>query len=73
VALLRVPSSFLEWVGLESTAGAAITQGFSGSPGTHIVFIDFSHKVDVEVASPDTIKIHNASTGTATGSVTLVW
>src|SRR5262249_17415706 len=30
VTLLRIPGSFLEWVGLESHAGAAITQGFSG-------------------------------------------
>jgi hypothetical protein len=75
VALLRVPGAFLEWVGLDSTAGAAITQGFSGVPGTKIVFIDFSHKVQVEVASPDSIRIHNLNTGTAlrTGSVTLMW
>src|SRR5215813_11291853 len=49
VTLLRVSGSFLEWVGLESTAGAAITQGFSGAPGTHIVFLDFSHTVDIRV------------------------
>ena len=73
VALLSVSSFFLEWVGLESTAGAKITEGFSGVPGTHIVFLDFSHQVDVQVASPITIRIHNASTGTRFGSVTLTW
>jgi hypothetical protein len=73
VTLLHVPSSFIEWVGLESTSGAAITQGFSGAAGTHIVFIDFSHRVQIEVASPDTIRVHNLSTGIRTGSVTLTW
>src|SRR5439155_19672474 len=33
VTMLHVPSSFLEWVGLESTAGAAITQGFAAATG----------------------------------------
>jgi hypothetical protein len=72
-ALLHVPSSFIEWVGLDSTSGAAITQGFSGTAGTKIVFIDFSHQVQVEVASPDTIRVHNLSSGTRTGSITLIW
>jgi hypothetical protein len=73
VTLLHVPSSFIEWVGLASPSGAAITQGFSGAAGTHIVFIDFSHRVQIEVASPDTIRVHNLSTGIRTGSVTLTW
>ena len=30
VSLLRVAGSFLEWVGLETPSGAAITSGFSG-------------------------------------------
>jgi hypothetical protein len=73
VALLKIPGNFLEWVGLESTSGAAITQGFSGTPGTHIVWIDFSHQVDVEVANPNQILVHNGSSGVRTGSVTLIW
>jgi hypothetical protein len=71
--LLHIPSSFIEWVGLESTSGAAITQGWSGAAGTHIVYLDFSHQVDVEVASADTILVHNASSGARTGNVTLMW
>jgi hypothetical protein len=71
--ILHVPSSFIEWVGLESTSGAAITQGFSGSAGTHILYLDFSHLVDVQVASPDTILIHNANTITMTGNLKLIW
>lgn len=71
--LLRVPGSFIEWVGLDSTAGAAITQGFSGTAGTRILFIDFSHQVQIEVASPDTIRVNNKSSGTRTGRVTLTW
>jgi len=73
VTMLRVPGSFLEWVGLESTAGAAITQGFSAAAGTHIVFLDFSHQVDIEVASADAIRVHNSSTGIRSGVIRLIW
>jgi hypothetical protein len=73
VTLLRVPSNFLEWTGIESPSGAAITSGFSSSPGTHIVYLDFDHTVDVEVNDADSFIIHNASGVQATGSVTVIW
>lgn len=73
VTLLRIAGSFLEWVGLESTAGATITQGFSATVGTHIVFLDYSHLVDIEVASADSFRIHNSSTGLRSGVVRLFW
>lgn len=73
VTLLHVPSSFIEWVGLESPAGAAITQGFSGTAGTHILYLDYSHLVDVRVAGPDTILIHNGNSITQTGDLKLIW
>jgi hypothetical protein len=41
--------------------------------GTHIVYIDEDHHVDIQVASADTILIHNGSTGTRAGNVTLIW
>lgn len=73
VTLLRVPGGFLEWTGLESHAGSAITQGFSGVAGTHIVYLDFSHQVDIEVNTTDTFRVHNGSTAVRTGNVTLIW
>ena len=73
VTLLRIPGAFLEWVGLDSTASAAITQGFSGAAGTKILFIDFSHQVQLEVASTDSFRVHNLSTGARFGNVTLIW
>jgi hypothetical protein len=73
VALLHVPSSFLEWTGIESPASAAITSGFSGTAGTHIVYLDYSHLVDIQVASTDTFIIHNANTIAMAGVVTLIW
>lgn len=73
VTMLRVPSSFLEWTGLESTSGSAITQGFSGSAGTHILYLDFSHTVDLRVNTTDTFIVHNGNGSTATGNVTMVW
>ena len=71
--LLHIPGSFIEWVGLESPSSAGVTSGYSGAAGTHIVYLDYSHQVDIEVNSPDTIRVHNASTQTRTGNVTLIW
>jgi hypothetical protein len=73
VTMLHVPGSFLEWVGLESPSPSAITSGFSSAPGQHIVFLDFSHQVDIQVNTADTFRIHNGSTGLRTGNVTLIW
>ena len=73
VAMLHVASSFLEWTGIESPAAAAITSGFSGTAGTHIVYLDYSHFVDIQVASTDTFVIHNANTIAMSGVVTLIW
>ena len=73
VTLLRVPGEFLEWTGLESPAPAAITSGFGVGVGTHIVYLDFDHEVDIEVNSPDTIRIHNGRLEQRTGNVTLIW
>lgn len=73
VSMLHVPSSFLEWTGIESPAAAAITSGFSGTAGTHIVYLDYSHLVDIQVASTDTFIIHNANSIAMAGVVTLIW
>ena len=73
VTMLHVPASFLEWTGIESPSAAAITSGFSGTAGTHIVYLDYSHLVDIQVASTDTFIIHNANTIAMAGVVTLVW
>jgi hypothetical protein len=72
VTLLHIPSTFMQWIGLESSTAAAI-HDTSGAAGTHIVYIDGAHFVDIRVASPDTILIHNATNGVRTGNVTLVW
>jgi hypothetical protein len=73
VSLLHIANYGMIWVGLESTASAAITQGLSGTAGDHIVWIDFNHKVDIQVASVDTIRVHNGNNVTVAGNVTLVW
>jgi hypothetical protein len=75
VTLLRpsVAPLFIEWTGIESPAGAAITSGFSDVPGTHIVYLDFSHQVDIEVNGATSIRVHNGSGAVRTGNVTLIW
>jgi hypothetical protein len=74
-SLLGIPGAggFVEWVGLDSTAGAAITQGFSGVAGTKILFIDFSHQVRVEVAGPNAIRVHNLAAAPRAGRLSLMW
>jgi hypothetical protein len=71
VSLLHIPSAYIVWVGLESPGSAAITSGTSST--AHIVYIDYTHHVDIQVASVDTILIHNGSAATLAGNVTLVW
>jgi hypothetical protein len=74
VTLLRAPGQFIEWTGLDSPISSGIASGFSPAPGYHIVYIDFNHKVDIQVDSPDTLRVHNASpTYTHTGNLTLIW
>jgi hypothetical protein len=73
VAMLHITGSFLEWTGLESISPSTITSGFSGVAGTHIVFLDFSHQVDIQVNTADTFRIHNGASATRTGNVTLIW
>jgi len=63
----------MEWVSLESLSGAAITSGFNTTAGTHIVYIEINHQVDIQVASADTIRVHNGSAGTRAVNVTLIW
>jgi hypothetical protein len=72
VSLLHIPNVGMVWVGLESPSPAAITSGASNIPA-HIVYINNSHTVDIQVASEDTIRVHNGSAATQTGNVTLVW
>lgn len=75
--MLRVsPTSFLEWVGLDiaSNLGSpTVSEGFSAGPGSHVIWLDFSQTVDIEVASATQILIHNAGTAPAKGTITLVW
>jgi hypothetical protein len=73
VTMLRTPATFLEWVGLDSPAGAAITQGFSGTAGTKILFLDLAHQVSIEVHTTDSFRVHNLSAGSRAGNVTLIW
>jgi hypothetical protein len=75
VSLLHSSLGFIEWAGLESYNGSvATTGGTTGAGGTHIVFIDGFHTVQIRTgASADTIVVHNGDTVTRAGNVTLIW
>jgi hypothetical protein len=65
---------FIEWTGVESPAAAAITSGFSSIQGTHILFIDFNHLLDIEVGpGANTIQLHNTNTAAQTGQIKLIF
>ncbi len=73
--ILRVVTNapfFLEWVGLD-IASAAISTGFSATPGTHIIYCDFSKLVDLQVESPNNIQIVNTSSIKMSGVINFVW
>jgi hypothetical protein len=74
-SLLRIPGSFIEWNGLDSTWGGsgAFMQGYSATIGTVIVHIDYHHQVAVAVAGADTIRIDRHAAVARSGSVTLMW
>ncbi len=72
VVLQHLPSIGMTWVGLDM--GTSTTGGYRNSTArSHIVWIDGAHGVDIQVASADTILIHNANPSTRAGNVTLVW
>ena len=73
MSLLHIPSWFIQWFGFESVSIPTITIGLGGLVGRHIVWLDGAHLVDIQVASADTILIHNIGMSTKSGNVTLVW
>ena len=75
VSLMLLPSGGIQWAGYESFNSLApvTTGGATATAGAHIVFIDFTHHVEIQVASTNTIRIHNGSTGLRAGNVTLIW
>ena len=75
VTLVRIAGSYLAWTGNEPFAGVCDTTcGLNNAVGTHILYLDGSHQVDIEIGvTPDQIRVHNGSPVTATGWVTLIW
>src|SRR6266478_5650013 len=64
VSLLHIPSYFIQWFGFESTTGnnsSTVTSGLGGFVGRHIVWLDVAQRVDIQVASADTIRVHNGN------------
>ena len=65
-------SGSLYWVGLES-GGTGITSGGSAIAGTHIVYLDSGHDVDIEVSGAGAIQVHNHGNSIRSGTLTLTW
>jgi hypothetical protein len=73
VTLIHSPGAYLEWAGYESYAGVEFTGNFSSMAGNHILYINAVHTVEIQVASADTIRIHNGASTARAGSVTIIW
>ena len=73
VNLVHIAGTQIRWVGLESPPSASIVRGGSTTPGTHVVYLDYNHQVDVEILSADQFAIHNKATTTQAGSVKEIW
>lgn len=75
-SLMTVVSSTVDgelvWNGFESRGGG-LTEGFTGSAGAHIMYIDYEHVVDLEVSNSTSFHVHNAGGETYNGTVTLIW
>ena len=72
VTLLHLSGVGMLWVGLEGPPNASITHGGASTSGP-IVHLDSFQEVVIQVATADTILIHNGSAGTRAGNVTLIW
>jgi hypothetical protein len=76
VTILRPnPNQFLEWVGIDIATGM-VTSGYSGTPGTHIIYCSYTDEyVEIQVFSDTQIQIkNNAPSGvTITGIVNQIW
>lgn len=73
VTLIHIPGVIIRWTGLEPTPGSTITNGGSTTPGTHVVYLDYNKKVDVQIVDADHLNIHNANTTAQAGTVKLIW
>lgn len=68
---------FLQWVGLSSPAGPTIVgDWWPGGGSPHIVWLDFSHQVELRVVSDSQFDVRSlvpAGGPAATGTVKMIW
>jgi hypothetical protein len=62
----------LVWNGIESNGGG-LTSGFSPSFGSHIMYIDNGHYVQLEVNNSTSFVVYNGYGASQKGNVTLIW
>jgi hypothetical protein len=72
VSLLRSSAGFVKWAGF-SYYDPTIRANNSTVAGTLIVYLGTASYVYVETAGPSSIRVHNNSGLTVTGSVSLMW
>jgi hypothetical protein len=61
----------LVWNGIED--GGGFTSGVSAVVGTHMMFIDLCHQVQLEVFNATSFRVHNGNAVVQKGNVTEIW
>ena len=73
VTIQRVnPDSFLEWVGMDIATGS-ISDNYSSTAGTHIIYADYDSAVDVQVHSATQIQLVNTSGGSQKVVISMIY
>lgn len=72
--ILRVsPNAFLEWVGMD-IATAAISAGYSGTNGDHMIYCSYTDQyLEIQIHSDTAIQVKNNSPIPMTGIITFSW
>jgi hypothetical protein len=63
----------VQWVGLESALGSVITSGYQWNPGTHILYLDYNHTIELVIAGPNSIRVHSGGIFRGKGVIRLIW
>ena len=63
----------IQWVGLESALGSVITSGYQWTPGTHILYLDHNHTIEIVIAGPNSIRVRAGSIFPGKGVIKLIW
>jgi hypothetical protein len=63
----------IQWLGLEPAPGSVITSGEGTVPGTHILYLDYSHSIELVVAGPNSVRVRARGIFPGKGVIRMIW